>query len=258
MTATSRTRGSGDAAFSIGVVCEADADRRIATELAERVLCSDIDWLDADAIGAYCGWCGLDDSRTHLAWKSVFDEARRRGIRAHGKFRSSPGACDARRATVALRLFMGLDRQPNALLMIRDTDDKPGHAESLRDFQESRVGQQTVVLGIAHPKREAWVLAGFDPAGSEEEQRLADARQRLGFDPRERSHELTAEGTKGKRNAKSTLDALTGKSHGREATCWQDTDLSILRHRGARNGLAEYLDEVSRLLTPLIGRSMGM
>ncbi|MEM9219216.1 MAG: hypothetical protein AAGD25_33395 [Cyanobacteria bacterium P01_F01_bin.150] len=56
--------------IEIVVIVEADADFKIATKLAERVLIEHIDWLDEDQLQYQLQWCGLD-GEPYSCWKNV-------------------------------------------------------------------------------------------------------------------------------------------------------------------------------------------
>ena len=63
---------------------------------------------------------------------------------------------------------------------------------------------------------------------------------------------LTAEGTKGKKNAKKVLKKLMRPESEREESCWQHADLGVLRERGKKSRLAAFLAEVSDILVPML------
>ena len=107
------------------------------------------------------------------------------------------------------------------------------------------------MIGVAHTKRECWVLAGFEPRDDEESNRLAELGNELGFDPRKKAEKLTAREPSAKRSAKRVLNALTGGDQDREAQCWKKTDLSILERQGKNTGLADYLNDLKQRLVPL-------
>lgn len=246
MTRTDRT------AFTFAVVAEARADRQIAVGLAERVIAGSVDWIDADHLGRLCRWQGLDESSEYLAWTSVSREARARGVQTHGRFRQYPGVFDERRAKMALRLFKILAVSLDGVLLVRDTDGEQGVIDSLERTRSGGRWELEVVLATPHPKRECWVLAGFEPETDDEKAALADLRSELGFDPRDRAHRLTAEGLKGKRNAKTVLARLTSSEGEREERCWLEAAIAILRERGRSSRLATYLDEIEGRLIPLL------
>jgi hypothetical protein len=111
-----------------------------------------------------------------------------------------------------------------------------------------------IVLGCAHPMREAWVLCGFEPDGDEERSRLQVLRQELGFSPSEHSHRLDAKDEHAKRSAKRVLRILTGGDHAREQRCWQVTSLETLHDRGEQTGLRAYLIELEDHVVSLVVR----
>jgi hypothetical protein len=104
----------------------------------------------------------------------------------------------------------------------------------------------------------AWILAGFHPRSAAEEAALKKAKATLGFDPRVRAERLTARGAKGQRNATSVLASLM-RGAKRESACWRDTDLAVLRERGASTRLTAYITELTDRLVPLFaGGSPGV
>lgn len=243
------------AAFTFAVVCEAEADQETATELAERVLLEDVDWLEPEALPGLRSWCGLEPKTGHLTWRAIGNEAKRRRLKVHGRFRDMPGKFDERRAKLALLLFTSLDHQPDAVVMIRDTDGREKEVRGgIERARTERAWNFPVVLGTPHPNRECWVLTGFEPQNSAEEQALAEERSSLGFDPRMHAERLTAKGKRGKLNAKKVLGRLA-PANGREKACWRETDLQILRDRGQSTGLAAFFDEVQTALVPLVAGS---
>ncbi len=244
--------GTRSSAFTFAVVAEARADQQIASELAERVVIERVDWIGQDHLKDFCRWQGLDASTGFLAWKSVAREARARGIKTHGKFRQFPGAFDERRARMALLLFKKSEDRPDGVLLVRDTDNEDARINSLEKVRAAGRWEFQVLMATPRPKRECWVLAGFDPVDSEEETVLGVARSDLGFDPRSHAERLTARGSRGKRNAKKVLEELTRKSSEREQGCWRQAPLSVLRERGQGSRLTAYLDEVERFLVPML------
>ncbi|HZI08695.1 MAG TPA: hypothetical protein VEZ71_32055, partial [Archangium sp.] len=115
-----------------------------------------------------------------------------------------------------------------------------------------------VVIGLAEPKRECWVLAGFDPRNEDEAARLEAERHRLSFHPVRDAHQLTARKHGAKKDAKVALDALTQGDEERECACLEETALAVLEERGGKTGLTEYLKEVRERLVPVIrGPSPG-
>ncbi len=236
------------------VVHEAAADFQIATELADRALREAIDWLDDDILPHQRTWLDKTVSGCRLAWTGIKQLGQEAGIRVHGHFDNGPGLPDAaaaRRAILFLRQeFPNLD----AILLIRDRDDQPERQGGLEQARKPFHGKIVIVVGFAIVERESWVICGYDPRDPGESEHLEAERKRLGFDPRLRSHELTAcKNDQAPRSPKRVLRELSGDDRHRERRCWCETSLDVLRERGVENGIAAYLLEVRERLAPMLG-----
>lgn len=243
------------AAFSLAILCEGAADLRTATDLADRVLCSAVDWITADTLFLYRRWRGIEEGDAFLAWRNVPALAREYDFRVHGAF---GGLTDYRVARSALLLLKV--QRPDAVVIIRDSDGDSTRRESLeRARREEDPGTEwpfPIIIGVADTKRECWVLAGFAPRTPAEERALTGLRKELGFDPLSSAQHLTARTPTALRNAKRVLKALIGNNSERERTCWLDCELQTLSDRGRGSGLADYLNEIQMRLVPLFtGRS---
>ncbi len=237
----------------IAVVHEARADFITATELADRVLLEAIDWLDRDSLIHYREWLQMTDDVSHLTWKAIKGLAAENGIRAHGHFGGEPALPDAATARRAILLLKKVVPQLDAVVLVRDRDDHPERRDGLEQARREPHGIP-IVVGLAVVERECWVLSGYEPIDPAESERLDSERRALGFDPRERSHELTAcKDDRAKRSPKRVLAVLAGGAWERERLCWTEHPLSELRRRGAHNGLAAYLDEIWEHIAALIG-----
>jgi hypothetical protein len=234
----------------IGVVAEAAADQQTACILADRVLLGNIDWLTNELLPANRVYRGADFGTDFLAWKNVRDQARALGIKLHGHFGGEPGAPDAFVAREALAVFVTL--RPAAVVLIRDTDNQPERRRGLEQARQYKHWPFKVILGVAHAKRECWVLCGFEPAGPEEATLLSNVQTELGFDPCTKSEQLTAKAPDAHRQAKRVLSLLTGENLDRQKLCVQQTEIPILKERGKKNGLKDYLKEVESILVPLV------
>lgn len=242
------------------VVCEAASDFKIASELADRVLCERIDWLDESLLASVRAWLEVGPQRPFVRWDKLDATAQEHGLRRlrpRSRFSGEQGAADAAAADKALQLaaFIGGKQGLAGVLLIRDADDQPERGRGLMQARTLDAGQRwpfVVVVGLAVPKREAWVLAGFEPQEAGERERLAQVRQELGHDPCAGSHRIAARSHGAKRDIKRVLDLLTGDDVEREAACWQSAALALLTERGRDNGLAAYLDEVAEQLVPLV------
>lgn len=239
--------------WSIAVVCEAPADRQTAAAITTRVVCaheSVREWMEPE----YLQFRGYRAEDPHLLWREVKPTAIANGVSVVGFINGLPASPEAHTVMRALILFNRLDPKPDAVLLIRDTDDE---LERRDGFQQARGAEPwpfPVVIGLAHTKRECWHLAGFKPKDEEERQRLEAERQHVGFDPCLRSHELTAKHDEknDKRSAKRVLAVLTADDAERVAECL--TDLALLHDRGEENGLRLFLQELESRLVPLFAR----
>jgi hypothetical protein len=236
--------------LAFAVVCEAAADRDTACGLADRVFCDEVDWITEDVLPDYRKWRGHEERDEYLLWREVPALAKAANLRAHGHFDGEPGAADAhaaRRALLLLKLNAG---KLDGVLLIRDDDRQTERRRGLEQARnESKLGVP-IVIGLAHPKRECWILAGFEPCSEAEEKALKELVQDLGFDPCAKAEKLTTK--HGLTSAKRVLDVLTTSEREREVDCWAKTALTLLRERGQHIGLAEYLVEVRERLVPLL------
>jgi hypothetical protein len=233
------------------IVAEAAADHRLAMNLADRVFLETIpSWLDQDILPYQREWI-TEILGKQLTWIGIRKLAESAGIEAEGFFEGEPGLPDARAARRALMYLMEIAPELDAVLLIRDQDDQPERQQGLEQARRSAHEGRVIVIGLAKPEREAWVLSGFDPRDEAETERLETERTNLGFCPRE---QLTAgKDDSALRSPKRVLRALTNGDFGREERCWNETRLDLLRKRGERNGLAEYLNEVKSRLATLLG-----
>jgi len=238
------------------VVYEAAADFRTATELADRVLVEVTDdWLDEDQLPYQREWIGTVPVEQGLTWKNIKQLAGAARIRPHhGHFNGEPGFPDAAAARRAIDYLLATQPQLDAVVLIRDRDDQPDRRKGLEQARDQDTSGLPIIIGLAVVEREAWAVCGFDPQNDEETARLDAERTRLGFQPHENSHELTAgKDDTATRSPKRVLRVLSGGDFHRERRCWAETPLDRLRERGGENGLAAYLQEVRERLAPLIG-----
>jgi hypothetical protein len=175
-----------EATYSFIVICEADADRRIGCALADRVLCDEIDWLDEESLQLLRAWRGLQPGDPYLRWQSIPKLARERNIKAHGRF----GGGAHRVVRQGLFLVKQLAPTSAAVVFVVDTEAQELSRRGLlaaRDEARAEAGRASwpfaVVVGVADPKREAWVLAGFEARNPDENERLEIERRALGVDP---------------------------------------------------------------------------
>lgn len=237
------------------VVCEAPADFQIAADLTDRIIGAIL----AVEPSTVRRWHESEPGRSHIRWIDLDKVAEARGfrLRPRSRFGEQPGAADAAAADKALLLAMFIAKKEGlvGVLLIRDSDGYDERRIGLNQARTTEPGLQwpfSVTIGLAHPKREAWVLAGFEAQDAAEHKRLGELKQAIGSDPCVRSHELTARTKGSKRDIKRILEHLTDGDTAREPPCWQETPLDRLKERGQHNGLAAYLAEVDNHIIPLL------
>lgn len=240
----------------IVVVCEAPADFTTATELADRVLLSKIEWLEPEWLPSQRSWVNTLGQGT-LTWTTIKNAADAAGLRIHGHFGDVPALPDANAARRAISYIRSRFGSVAAVVLIRDIDHQPERREGLQQARDHAAVAFPIVIGVARVERESWVLSGFLPLNDDELERLAGGlRQELGFDPTARPHELTAcKDDLAKKSPIRVLNVLVGSDAGRERSCWRETPLDTLRLRGSNNGLADFMSEVEERLGPLVAKS---
>jgi hypothetical protein len=241
----------------IVLVCEGPTDPRVARGFAERVLKENVGhWDDLTASDIHPDWQGLRASENRLEWDNVPREYVNAGLRKrHGHFDGDlPGEPDARAGRKALALVSHYRPEAIAVVLLRDADNQPERLTGLkqaRDEHENQSNPFKVIIGVAKPNREAWVLLGFQPKNDTERSRLEVLKQQNSFDPTREPERLNAKAESDSRNTKHVLGKLTGNNFSREEPCWSETPLEILHANGEACGLKAYLEEVESRLAPL-------
>lgn len=240
--------------LAIAVVCEAEADFRTAGEIADRVLVdsrSSDDELRPSVLRRWLAW----QRESYLRWPDVKKLARELRITAHGHFGGEPAAPDAQAGRKAIRVVRMTHGDDSAIMLIRDSDGNKNRRTGLEQARDESPVKERIVIGLCHPKRECWVLAGFVPESKNERNALASLISTLSFDPCQKADRLNDRHDHEKRSAKRVLQELTAGDFERERRCWCETGLKILRSKGAATGLSEFIDEVrDRLCRLLPGR----
>lgn len=237
-------------AFLLGLFCEGPADERTACGLVDRLLCESVDWIEPQALDSFRRWMGIEAPSSFLKWSSAKDLAVRRGIKINVPFELKGLHPDFLAARRALVLFGMLPTRPAAVVLVRDEDDEPRRREAMERAATMHAADFAIVVGVAGPTREAWVLAGYSPQNSEEEKRLQELTHLLGFDPRTNPDRLNDPPGQ-PRHRKTVLQKLTDGDLVRERACWEASPLSTLEERGRETGLPEFLEEVRAKLVPL-------
>ncbi len=241
-------------AYRFGLVVEAAADARTVRTLVDRCLVERIEWLEPTILDTQRGWQGIEPQMPFTEWTRAAQLARDHRIQALGNFDGVPGKPYARRAFKTLRLFAKLG-VPDVIVLVVDADDQPQRLDGLSQARKQSSLADQVVIGVAIPKREAWILAGFAPLDDNERGQLAAERQRLGFDPAARPHELRHGG--GKREAKRAYANLIGSGGAdREQACLERIDLDGINQTDDGIGLAAFIREVDqRVVSAVAGRA---
>lgn len=248
-------------AETLVVVCEARADFLTASKLADRVFRDSIEWIEGEEpemLDYLRRYEGFTDDQPFLLWtKDVKSYSKEVGIRPRGfieiEGRPEQPELDARQTQRAIRLVETRWPEVGGILLIRDDDRKTKRRAGMEQARGVSALSARIVIGLAHTKRECWVLAGFEPRDDQERDSLAKARQELGFDPRFQAERLTAIHDHDTKAAKGVLGELVKHDHDREAACWELTPLELLEQRGTRTGLSEYLLEVKDRLVEVLG-----
>lgn len=243
----------------IVVIVESAADFRTGTKLAERVIIENVDWIDEDIFEHCVVWSGLLPESDHSCWrdvKSIFASFKADGLKLP-RPRERQGRSDGATTKRVLRLIRALQTQRgkrvDGILLIRDSDGDTERIKTLKLVQEQFAEIYTIAIGMANPKREAWVLNGFVPKDDSEWALLSEIKNRNTFDPTIEAHRLreTLKQEPQKwRNAKVVLDYLMINRF--EQECWEEPELGFLRERGRETGLTAYLGEVAERLVPIV------
>jgi len=172
---------------------------------------------------------GLEYTRT----ASLADLGKQRKLRPHGKFDEiGPHLGIAIEVIVALRLRKVTRHADKPMVYFRDTDgsdfDAGALSAAVREILSANPLQglhdpfeDPVVIGVAHPKREAWILLGFEAETEDERAAHAKARRKLGHCPVAQPERIDATSKGSKRDIKEVLGSLiiAGERHEREARC---------------------------------------
>jgi len=240
----------------IGVACEDEGHFSAVTFLVDAALLVEHTWL-RDIIDSCRSWCGLeppepwykyDPRDAHDVRPLVLDGV---VIKPHGHINGEPLELEAGMWRKVLLLFCHCEPRPEAVLLVRDMD---GYGDRRKGMEQVRNGMPwpfAVVIAAPEPEIEAWHVAGFVPADTNERDALDQIRRSLSFDPVLQSHRLTSHPNDAATDAKRVLYALCGGDGDRRRTCIADS--SLLRERGASNGVADFLAEVDGRLVPILG-----
>lgn len=251
-------------AKSIFLLVEGPADHRTVTCLADRVLVSksnDPDVLEQGTASPWLdhirSWNGIVKETSFTRWREVKELAVTHNVRILGGKSERGLDKDKFRKALQLAEKMRGDR-PRWMLVSRDLDnDAPQERQKslMEVHEEYRAKGWTIVLALARPFREAWVLNGFHPQNNKEKALLQKERAELGFDPTLYPERLNAQSPGAKNNAKRVHSALCESSDSiqeRELHCLENSPLKDLCSRGKGSGLTRFLEDVEAILVPLL------
>ncbi len=242
-------------ALTFVIVCEARNDFLTASELVDRVVCGSVEWIEPEFLDSLRDYSIPTGDEPFLTWKRVKGLAKESRLLPRGLIDGRPGDLDAQQTRRALYYIESNWPKVDGILLIRDDDRLVERRSGLEQARAASSLRERIVIGLAHTKRECWVLAGFEPIDEKEQELLVELRRELGFDPCIKAEELTAIHDHDKRSAKRVLRRLVQEDPHREAACWRQAPLQLLRDRGGQTGLRQFLAEILARLVPLFDPS---
>lgn len=239
------------------LICEGSGDDADLRAIAWNVLRATHDWLaDFDTLeGAGHAWHESTFGERHVKWGDLPALCDRLGVPKVQRLGGGQAFRASKRAMNLLLRLPDLDLTSGVRVVIAhdaDGDDSwregmhRARDEWLRESESSSPRPDVqIALGVAQPEHEAWRVAVFEPSDAERAALLQLARE-LGFDPTREPHQLRSGRSVHVRDAKRVLGCLVPDSARREALL-RDAPVDALRARGGTCGLAEFVDELSRL-----------
>ncbi|HSO83128.1 hypothetical protein [Thiocapsa sp.] len=248
------------------LIVEARADTDTASILADRVFIEgDAEWIDAETLPSLREWTGIEPRTPYTQWMGLGPLAPQHRVRVHGRGLGPDGAA-ARKALPVVLQAHEQDDDIKAVVLVRDMDNQPERRTSIERARAELTDKLAFHVAIAapDPKREAWILYGYEPQNERETTLLENERKRLGFDPITNPERLRGDRRRATeqedRDMKLVVDCLTQGDLDRERQCLETTPLSVLKGRGQETGLADYLGEAATRLLPLLdpGANVGV
>lgn len=243
----------------IVVVGEAQGDFEVARELIDQSLlcCVELTWISEDAdLDTHRVDRGMAEADEFVKWTRIdTTDTKDYRLRSRGMFGNDWPSHDV--ALRTQRAIFHFVNDAEFIVIVRDTDAEVGRRDQLRDVRQLVAkAKMPVAIGIQHPEQECWLIAGFDPANDSETERLDQLRRDdypkgpgIGFDPRSRSHDLTAtKKDQEKLSPKRVLNHLTAGDRERALQGLHCGNHATLTQRGEHNGLADFLHDVRHQL----------
>ncbi len=249
------------------IVAEDELGQRLARDLTDRIVAERARaawlrelWSDEEVRSSQRSHRGLEPGLPWSTWEDVKRLSRRLGIRVHGRGMQGERAMAHKAVAIVTELVpSATDGAPiTALFLVHDTDGDPGVEVRLREGArgpEDAPPDFAVVVAVAHPESEAWVIAGATARSPDEHDSHRGERARLGFNPVTHPERLTANRATDKRDAKRVCETLLGPhgvAYAAWERCWQQTPLDVLDQNGARAGLSDFTREIAEKILPLL------
>lgn len=239
--------------MALVLICEGPDDNRILRAMIPSVLREACDWLETE----HCGFQGMTESDEYLAWKSVDQEHKscfpgNFGMSHMGRFGGQPALPYSRSARKALQVLKFRFTDTDGFVLVCDEDVRDSRRlDGLRQARDTSSLASRTAVGVARPKLEAWVLAGFQHETEIELAALRAEIEALTFDPTQEPNRIRSQASGDVRDIKRVLDALTGGDHEREASAASSIDRICQNGRDA--GAVEFIEECRSRLAPLFG-----
>ena len=244
----------------IAVVAEAPEDFQAATMLIDETLVRTVEWISPSDIDTHRTFVGRSDAESFVKWQHIeVDRSSdyRRAVRRTFGARLPRHVVQLRIQRIIYEFTIQsseTNRPSPFVVIVKDTDGQDDAREAL---QEARAQFPDVVIGMQHTELECWLIAGFEPQSAAETSRLAEICRGegpgVGFDPRARSEDLTATNRDNEKlSPKRVLKYLTDDDRSRALKGLGDTPHQVLKNRGERNGLADFLIDVERRLVRVV------
>lgn len=220
------------------------------TRLTDRVLEEAIDWFEPETRDTLRRWREKDPLSPYWKVTSAVKHARDLGLPLRGRF-TGERELEAVMYHAQLLLFQHAHVHGHRIdvgFIARDTDRK-ARKDGAQQAVESGGWPFKVVLAFPHPEIEAWPIAVFRPTTRDEQARVDDQTQKLGYSPVAEPERLTSTVSGGVADAKAVRAALVGDDAEDD---WLEISLDLLRARGESCGLTDFLHEVERVVVPLV------
>jgi hypothetical protein len=234
---------------SIALLCEGKTDPPTVCALVDRVIDART-WVKQPDLDTHRHYRGFAADEPFMTWFDIDNLSAKYNVKSRGHFNGLPLHGDGHNTRKALVLLTFHTETPvDAIVIFRDGDDQhDDRREAILRVRDATPFEVPVVVGIANPMSECWVLHGFEPCDADEKERYDAEFERVGFDPRMRAHDLTDTNEGDARSPKRVLWALAQRDHARERACLVDTTQHVLRSRGEKTGLVAFLDELDERL----------